>query len=91
MARGKRSNDAIMITPEGGGGGGGHWQHDVWVQPLPPPGPVTFAVEWRTRGIEETLHEIEGEQFHEAAQRARRVFPRKARVTDQRAIPDRGD
>lgn len=90
MARGKRSNDAITITPGGGGGGSGHWRHDVWVQPLPPPGSVTFAVEWRTKGIEETLHEIEGERFREAAQRATRVFPRQARAVDQRAIPDSG-
>ena len=45
------------------------------MQPLPPPGPVTFAVEWPAMGIEETLHEIEGQLFRDTAERARRIFP----------------
>src|SRR5437588_11926794 len=72
---GKAAKDGISIWPGGGGGGGGHWTTELWVQPLPPPGPVTFAVEWQAKGIDETLHELEGQQFRDAAERAKRVFP----------------
>ena len=65
----------ITISPGGGGSGGGHWTTELWVEPLPPRGPVTFAVEWAAKGIEETLHVIEGDEFREAAKRAKRVFP----------------
>jgi hypothetical protein len=65
----------ITISPGGGGSGGGHWETELWVEPLPPRGPVTFAVEWQAKRIDETLHVLEGEQFREAAKRAKRVFP----------------
>jgi hypothetical protein len=65
----------ISIVPGGGGGGAGYYASGLFVQPLPPPGPVTFAVEWKSAGIEETLHTIDGELFIEAAKRAKRVFP----------------
>jgi hypothetical protein len=71
----------ITIQLGGGGGGGGSWRADIWVQPLPPPGPVTFAVEWGRTGIPETLHTLDGELFREAAARAKRVFPPRRRRT----------
>jgi hypothetical protein len=65
----------IAIVQQGGSGGAGHFFSDFWVQPLPPAGPVTFAVEWEAAGIPETLHTIEGQLFRDAAGRARPVFP----------------
>jgi hypothetical protein len=67
--------DDITIWPGGGGSGGGHSTTDLWVRPLPPPGPVTFAVEWPSKGIDESLRQIDGRQFRDAAERATRVFP----------------
>ena len=69
------AKEQLSIEPGGGGGGAGHWAQELWVQPLPPAGPVTFAVEWPSRGIDETLHTIDGELFRQSADRARDVFP----------------
>jgi hypothetical protein len=75
-----RSEDApLVIAPGGGGGGGGNYSTEVWVEPLPPPGLVTFAVEWTATGIAETLHTIEGGLFREAAKRSKPVFPPRGR------------
>jgi hypothetical protein len=71
----KGAKEDLTISPGGGGSGGGHWTTELWVQPLPPRGPVTFAVEWQGKGIKETLHVLEGDDFSEAAKRAKRVFP----------------
>jgi hypothetical protein len=73
--RSRKTSAEIVIRPGGGGGGDGRWSYDVWVQPLPPPGPVTFMCEWAPMGITEARHEIEGQRFRDAAARARRIFP----------------
>jgi hypothetical protein len=65
----------IMIWSGGGGGGDGHWSFNLWVQPLPPRGPVTFVCEWEPMGIPATRHEIDGELFRTAAACAKRIFP----------------
>jgi hypothetical protein len=44
----------------------------VW--PLPPSGPVTFACQWPAFGIDETLRELEGDRFQQAAERAVPIF-----------------
>lgn len=49
-------------------GGAYRW----WVEPLPPPGPVTFACRWLGQGIDETRVEIDGDLLRSAAQRATR-------------------
>jgi hypothetical protein len=77
--RAPKTSGPLTITQGGGHGGQGHYSSELWVQPLPPPGPVTFAVEWPAEGIEETLHTIEGERFREAAKRSKRIFPPKRR------------
>jgi hypothetical protein len=69
----------LAIMQGSGSGGGGHFSTELWVQPLPPTGPVTFAVEWATAGIGETLHTIDGQLFRDAAQHAKRVFPPRRR------------
>ena len=79
-ARRGGSKAQIAITQGGGGGGGGHYSTELWVQPLPPAGPVTFAIECITAGIEETLHTIEGQAFRDAARQATRVFPPRRRT-----------
>jgi hypothetical protein len=71
----KDKTNTISIWPGGGSSGGGHSRTDIWVQPLPPPGPVTFAIEWPAKRIDETLHTIDGQEFRDAAGRATRVFP----------------
>lgn len=77
--RGGGDSAPIAIVQGGGSGGGGHYLTELWVQPLPPAGPVTFAVEWTAVGIEETLHTVEGQVFRKAARRSKRVFPPRKR------------
>jgi hypothetical protein len=60
--------------PDGGQGGEREWQQDLWIWPLPPTGPLTFAIEWRTRQIPLTTHEVDADIIREAAERAQALF-----------------
>jgi hypothetical protein len=59
-----------------GSGGGGPAQHRQrqWVQPLPPPGPLTFLCEWEARGILLTRTQLNAQAIRDAAARARQVL-----------------
>jgi hypothetical protein len=60
----------IALTSPGGGGGSTRWTEDKWLWPLPPDGPVTFAVQWPEVGIAETTVEIDAAPLREAAAQA---------------------
>lgn len=45
-----------------------------WLQPLPPPGPLTFAFVWPEQGVEETLTVLDGNELVEAAQTAEKLW-----------------
>ena len=47
----------------GGGGGGNNQRHQLWLWPLPPDGPVTFALTWQDAGIAETTAVVDGATF----------------------------
>ncbi len=64
-----------VICQGGGGGGAGEWHHSLWFWPLPPAGAVTFALEWRERGIELSMHELDAAPIRDAAGTAQRIFP----------------
>ncbi|WP_432564458.1 hypothetical protein [Kineococcus sp. SYSU DK003] len=62
-------------------GGGGQASARVidceyWLWPLPPPGPLRVLCQWPERGIEQAWHELDGEMFQRAAQRAQPIWPR---------------
>lgn len=59
-----------MLMSQGGGGGDHEWQQQYWLWPLPPPGPVTFAVAWPEQGIPEATTQIDGAVFRAAAAEA---------------------
>jgi hypothetical protein len=40
----------IVLSPRDGSGGSGRWTQTYWLWPLPPPGPLTFALELAGRG-----------------------------------------
>jgi hypothetical protein len=63
---------ATEIALVSGGGSGSHRRssRSHWLWPLPPAGPVTFALSWLDEGVEETLVEVDGAAFHAAATRA---------------------
>lgn len=67
-------DDGPVLMPRGGGGGNGLYRQDMWLWPLPPPGPVIFAFDWEAAGIAETVVEIEGSRFRDAAATAERLW-----------------
>ena len=69
-----------LLQPRGGGGGGGYWSHDVWVWPLPPAGPLTFACEWPALDIALSRIDIDAERLREAAGRSRLLWPDDGRA-----------
>jgi len=62
----------LSWTPGGGGGTRGHHTSDLemWLWPLPPAEPLTFAVEWPVGGIELTTTELDGAELVAAAERS---------------------
>jgi len=56
-------------------GGGGTWHYntshlEMWLWPLPPAQPLTFAVEWPIGGIDLTTTELDGAELVTAAERS---------------------
>ncbi|HEY3609195.1 MAG TPA: hypothetical protein VGL06_16970 [Pseudonocardiaceae bacterium] len=62
----------LSWTPYGSGGTWNHHTSEVgmWLWPLPPAQPLTFAVEWPLGGIELTTTELDGAQLVAAAERS---------------------
>jgi hypothetical protein len=64
-----------VLTPGGGGGGPGQWDSEFWLWPLPPPGALTFAVEWPKQQIELTTQEVDAELILEASKKSEVLWP----------------
>jgi hypothetical protein len=64
-----------VLNQGGGGGGGGNWDWDFWLWPVPPPGQVTFAVEWPKEGIELSKREVDAGPFIEASRSSEVLWP----------------
>jgi hypothetical protein len=60
----------------GGGSGGGHWDQDLWIWPLPPPGSLTFVCEWPAAGLDLTRAEVDAQLVIDAAERSQEIFQR---------------
>jgi hypothetical protein len=65
---------APNVMFNGGGGGGNHFSQRLWLWPLPPAGPVTFAVSWPSMGVAERTIDIDGEVFRAAAAEAEQLW-----------------
>jgi hypothetical protein len=65
----------ICLVPGGGYGGGRRSRQEVWVWPLPPPGPVAFVCEWPRYEIPETRVTVEANLIREAAGLAEAIWP----------------
>ena len=63
-----------VLHQGGGGGGNGDYESEFWLWPLPPPGSVTFAVEWPAREIELTKHEVDASAFIEASKQSEALW-----------------
>jgi hypothetical protein len=66
--------DDLVVQWRGGGGGGNDFRLDLWLWPLPPEGPVTFAFAWEQVGIPERLTTVDGELFRDAAAAAEHLW-----------------
>ena len=64
-----------VLTQGGGGGGGGDWESDFWLWPVPPPGPVTFAVEWPAREIKLSKQQVDASVFIDASEQSEALWP----------------
>ena len=63
-----------VLVQGGGGGGNGDYESDFWLWPLPPPGPVTFAVEWPAREIELSKQQVDANVFIEASKQSEALW-----------------
>jgi len=70
----------IGLECEGSSGSPADMGMEVYLWPLPPPGPVVVVTEWPTFGIPETRVDLDAEAIADAAQRARPVFAADARL-----------
>jgi hypothetical protein len=60
----------------GGGGGSSHAvDRDYWLWPLPPAGPLRVVCQWPSRGISQTVTDLDADPFLQAAARARPLWP----------------
>lgn len=72
---GGASHSGGVVVAEAGGTRARH-DHSAWVWELPPPGPVTLAVEWAAQGLAETTVDVvDGAVLREAAGRALPLWP----------------
>ncbi len=69
------SSGELRLLPKGGHGSNSAFRQTLWASPLPPPGPVTFAVAWPAGGLAESTVSIEGAVILEAAERALQLWP----------------
>lgn len=54
---------------------GAAWARDIWLWPLPPPGPLRLVCAWPDRGVPETATSIDAGPLRDAAARARPEWP----------------
>jgi hypothetical protein len=64
-----------ILNQGGGRGSDGEYESEFWLWPLPPPGPVTFAVEWPAREIELTKQQVDASVFIEASKESEVLWP----------------
>jgi PhnB protein len=64
-----------LFMPRGASGGEGKRDTELWLWPLPPPGPMTAAVEWPAQGLELTTHEVDAAPIAEAARSSVQFWP----------------
>jgi hypothetical protein len=76
-----REPSAPLLMLRGARGGGHTTDAELWVWPLPPPGLLAFACEWRAEGIPLTRREIDARPILEAAAQVEQLWP------DERPLP----
>jgi hypothetical protein len=67
--------DEPLLSMSGGGGGGRAYDHDFWLSPVPPAGPLTFVCRWPGFGITESQTEVDASQIAAALDRVQILWP----------------
>jgi hypothetical protein len=65
----------IRLLPSSGHGGGRHSRQELWVWPLPSPGPLAFVCQWPKHGILESRVEVDAAEIRAASERAAELWP----------------
>jgi hypothetical protein len=65
----------IVLSHRGGGGSDRSWHGAMWLWPLPPEGPLTFAFAWPEEGVEEVTVDVDSAPIRAAAARAVELWP----------------
>jgi hypothetical protein len=73
------------LSSRGGSHGPLTLDHHYWLWPLPPEGPLTFALKWEREGIGETLVEADSAPLRAAASGVTELWP------DDRPLPPKPD
>jgi hypothetical protein len=63
-----------VLMYRGGSGSDHQYTQGLWLWPLPPPGPVTFALSWPQAGIAESTVQIDGGVLQAAATEAQKLW-----------------
>jgi hypothetical protein len=63
------------LVVRSGGGSAEEWALDLWLWPLPPPGPLTLAMSWIERGISERTVLLDANELLAAAGKAEMLWP----------------
>jgi hypothetical protein len=71
----QREPDGPIMFPGGRGGSSRSMNHQFWVWPLPPPGPMIIICEWPHFHIGQTATTIDAEIIRDAAARAVPLWP----------------
>ena len=64
-----------ILSSSGGGGNDREWTADYWLWPLPPPGTLTFAIEWPSEEILLSTHEVDASLIIEASKSSEVLWP----------------
>jgi len=66
-----------VLSESGGGGSPADYTSKFWLWPLPPPGPVTFAVEWPAREIALSKQQVDASVFIDASRQSEALWPQE--------------
>jgi hypothetical protein len=64
-----------ILTPHGGSGGMRSWDMQMWIWPLPPPGPLAFVCQWTAESIDVTRVEVDAQPILDAASTVEPLWP----------------
>ena len=64
-----------LLVEAGSSAGDRNWDGEFWLWPLPPPGTLTFAIEWPSEGLHLTKHDVDAALFTEASKQSEALWP----------------